>query len=114
MSVKKGHKTTVALSATTITSDDEIRKYNPSGRLITFLFYGLSKSFKIKDRGCFFIDEISTLNNHRYYTIQNCFLECTSASAQNFIYNEELKLDPNAEPCVPWLKKIQKLQKMLR
>jgi hypothetical protein len=70
----------VALSATQISADDDIRNINPF------------------DRNCLFKDENFDLKLHKDYSQANCFLECSLFYAQKTL-KERNNL---TKECTPW------------
>lgn len=70
----------IALSATAIEADDQIRDVDPDLR------------------GCKFEDETDDLKFHKIYSQTNCFLECAMFAAQKKLQAE----DSNNRTCTPW------------
>jgi hypothetical protein len=78
--VKPGHKNLIALTATKITADENIRGIEPIRR------------------NCRFGDEAEELKLHKNYSQANCYLECALSYAQ-----EKLKVSNNStRVCTPW------------
>ena len=75
--IKPGHKNIVALSATIITTDNDIQNINP------------------ESRNCYFEWESSSLKIYKNYTQSNCIFEC------NFFYAQK-QLEEQFKPCTPW------------
>ena len=70
----------MALSATKVSGDDDIRSLDPTAR------------------NCYFSDETDTLAIHKYYTQSNCFLECSLKYAKENL-NSSFNI---SDPCTPW------------
>jgi Amiloride-sensitive sodium channel len=78
--VKAGHNNLVALSATRIKADNDIRSIDP------------------QKRNCFFSDETNAVKLYKKYSQTNCILECKLLYAQKHIKNENM----NYSSCTPW------------
>ena len=79
-SIQPGHNNLVAVSAVKIEADDDLRVLDPD------------------TRQCLFPDETDRIRLHKFYSQENCFLECSLIFAQNKLKGEE-HLD---YLCTPW------------
>ena len=78
--IKPGHNNMVAVSAVLLDANDDVININPI------------------DRKCLFSNETANITLHKYYSQENCLLECGLFYAQKV-----LKKEGNlSESCTPW------------